>query len=70
MSRRLVGSVALAVLALAVEPLLGGHGHWPAGTSVLLGLGGSLLLTLGAKALGAAGLQRPDPGNMEEEEDS
>lgn len=68
MSRRLVGCAALAALALAAEPLLGVHGHWPAGTSVLLGLGGSLLLTLGAKALGAAGLQRPDPGDAEEED--
>ena len=68
MSRRLLGCAVLAVVAFSAEPALGIHGHWPVGTSVLLGLGGSLLLALGAKALGAAGLQRPDTANVEEDD--
>ena len=68
MRRWLPACVALVGLALAAEPVLVGvHGHWPIGTSALLGVGGSLLLALGAKALGRAGLQRPDAGGAEED---
>jgi hypothetical protein len=65
MSRRLAGCVALTVLAVVLEPVLGVHGHWPIGTSGAVGVGGSLLLALGAKALGRAWLQEPDAGGMD-----
>jgi hypothetical protein len=61
--RRFLGALVAAAAAVTVaEPMLGVHGHWPVGLSAGLGLAGSLLLALSAKALGAAGLQRPDPG--------
>jgi hypothetical protein len=57
----------LAVLTLAAETALGIHGHWPVGTALLLGIAGSLLLAIGAKALGRAGLQRPESGEADED---
>jgi hypothetical protein len=38
------------------------------GTALLLGAAGSLLLALGAKALGRAGLQQPERGGEAEED--
>jgi hypothetical protein len=58
--RSLSGGALLAALTVAAEPILGIHGHWPLGSAALLGAGGSVLLALGGKALGRAGLQRPD----------
>jgi hypothetical protein len=58
MRRRLSWCIAAAGLALAAEPALSVAGHWPLGTGAVLGVGGSLLLVLAAKALARAGLQR------------
>lgn len=60
MRRWLVPLGATTVLAVVAEPLLGIHAHWPTGASAALGVVGGLALALGAKALGEAGLQRPD----------
>ena len=48
------------------EPVLGMHGHWPIGSSGVLGLAGSVLLALSAKALAHGGLQGPDPEDGED----
>jgi hypothetical protein len=61
MTRWLSGCLVLSALTLGAEPVLGIDGHWPIGTAALLGIGGSLLLALGAKVLGGAGLQQADP---------
>jgi hypothetical protein len=66
--RRLTGCVAVAALALAAEPALGIHGHWPTGFVSLLGVSGALLLAVGSKALGRAGLQEPDTADAPEDE--
>jgi hypothetical protein len=65
MRRGLLATVVITLLAVAAEATLGIHGHWPLGTGGLLGVGGSLLLALGAKALGGAGLQRPEREDAE-----
>jgi hypothetical protein len=67
--RRFLGALVAAAAAVTVaEPMLGVHGHWPVGFSAALGLGGAVLLALSAKALGDAGLQRPDPGDGKDPE--
>jgi hypothetical protein len=65
MRRRLAVLVAAVAGVTIAEPVLGVHGHWPVGLSGVLGLAGSVLLALSAKALGHAGLQRPDPADGE-----
>lgn len=65
--RRLLAALVAAVVAVTVaEPVLGVHGHWPIGLSGVLGLAGSVLLALSAKALAHGGLQRPDPADGED----
>jgi hypothetical protein len=65
--RRLTIALAVAgTTVTAAEPLCGAHGHWPVGFSLVLGLAGSVLLALSAKALAEAGLQSPDSGESEE----
>ena len=65
--RRLLAALVAAVVAVTVaEPVLGMHGHWPIGSSGVLGFAGSVLLALSAKALAHGGLQGPDPEDGED----
>ncbi|HXH83432.1 MAG TPA: hypothetical protein VNN07_10940 [Candidatus Tectomicrobia bacterium] len=60
MSRTSSGLAVLLLLLLCADWVTGASGHLP-GTSAVAGLVGCGLIVVVSKALGRAGLQRPEP---------
>jgi hypothetical protein len=58
---RAAGGLGAAILALAALEAVAGGGLLPPGGAALFGLLGCAAIVVGSKALGRAGLQRPEP---------